>query len=200
MEHVLFVCTGNLCRSPIAEAVLRARLGQRGVGDVVVSSAGTLGFSSTATPDAARVASELGGDLSEHRARRLDAGLVESADLVVAMTADHVIDVVHQAPAAAPRVFKLAELARRATEVGPRRPGESLRAWVERLSEGRSAKPWADSRDDPDVADPMGESVEFYRRTGLEIDVLLAPVVDAGWPSRRRQERGGDDGPRPRLA
>lgn len=179
-EHVLFVCTGNLCRSPIAEAILRARLVAGGADDVVVSSAGTMGFSSAATPEAALVAGELGGDLTQHRARRLDPGLVESAAVVVAMTADHVIDILYRCPDAAPRVFKLAELARLGGE-SPRAAGEPLRAWAERLSTGRSDRPWADSRDDADVADPMGEPVEFYRGTAAEIDALLARVVEAAW-------------------
>lgn len=183
VDHVLFVCTGNLCRSPIAEALLRARLGERGVDDVVVSSAGTMGFAAAATRDAARAAAELGGDLSEHRARRLDPGVVESADLVVAMTADHVIDLLHRAPDSAPNVFKLAELARRASEHEARRSGEALGDWALRLSTGRSDKPWVDSADDPDVADPMGETVEVYRATAAEIDALLLPVVEAGWPA-----------------
>lgn len=179
---MLFVCTGNLCRSPIAEALLRVRLEGRGAADVVVSSAGTLGFGAGATAEASVVAAEFGGDLDGHRARRLDAGLLESADLIVAMTADHVIDVVHQAPAAAARVFKLTELARLAPE-RPRHPGEPLRDWALRLSGHRSDRPWADSLDDPDVADPMGETVETYRETARLIDGLLEPVVAGGWPS-----------------
>lgn len=178
---MLFVCTGNLCRSPIAEALLRARLRQRGVDNVVVSSAGTMAFSSSATSDAALVASELGGDLSEHRARRLDPGVIESADLVIAMTVDHMIDVLHRSPSSAPRVFKLTEMARLAA-AAPRGTDEGLRAWAERLGAGRSERPWADSQDDPDVADPMGETVEFYRGTAREIDELLEDVVGAGWP------------------
>lgn len=183
MEHVLFVCTGNLCRSPMAEGLLRARLRERGIEEVIVSSAGTMGFSAAATEDAALAASELGGDLSEHRARRLEAGLIESADLVLAMTADHVIDLLHQAPAAAPRVFKLSELARLGPASDPRRSHETIRVWAERLAAGRSERPWADSRDDPDVADPMGGTLDVYRETASEIDRLLTTIVEAGWPA-----------------
>ncbi|HLG00341.1 MAG TPA: low molecular weight phosphatase family protein [Acidimicrobiia bacterium] len=180
MDHVLFVCTGNLCRSPIAEALLRARLAGHAE-DVLVTSAGTMAFASSATSDAELVAAEMGGDLSDHRARRLDPGLVESADLIIAMTADHVIDILHQAPSAAPRVFKLTELARLAAST-PRGDGESVREWAHRLGGHRSKRPWADSRDDRDVADPMGETVDFYRATAREIDALLAEVVAGGWP------------------
>lgn len=182
-DHVLFVCTGNLCRSPLGEALLRARLAERGVDDVRVSSAGTLGSAAGATSEARSVAEEMGGDLSGHRSRRLESGLVASADLVIAMTADHVIDLVHQAPSEADRVFKLTELARRAKEEGPRRPGESLRAYAERLGSGRSERPWADSRDDPDVTDPFGETVDIYRGIAVEIERSLAAVIEHAWPT-----------------
>lgn len=182
MDHVLFVCTGNLCRSPIAEALLRRRLADRGIVDVVVSSAGTMGLGSRATPEAREAAAERGGDLSEHRARRLDAGLVASADLVVAMTADHVIDLVYQAPDETSRIFKLSEIARLARDAEPRRLDEELRPYAERLSAGRSEKPWVDSRTDVDVDDPMGTTLDVYRETAESIDTLLGDLVDGAWP------------------
>ena len=82
---VLFVCTGNTCRSPFAEAVAR----REGHGDV--ESAG-LGASAGDQPpeDAIAVARELGYDLSSHRARRLTEEMLERADVVVGMTAAHV--------------------------------------------------------------------------------------------------------------
>lgn len=181
-EHVLFVCTGNLCRSPLAEALLRRRLEQRGVDGVVVSSAGTMAFGASATAEARQVAEEWGGDLRTHRAQRLDAGLIASGDLVVGMTADHVIDLVHHAPSEAPRIFKMAELARVAEAEEPRSPGETLRAYAERLGAGRPDKVWASSRSDLDVADPMGETVEAYRHTADHLDKHLTVFVENAWP------------------
>lgn len=179
-EHVVFVCTGNLCRSPMAEALLRRRLDEHGVEGVVVSSAGTRAAWSGATEVAVDVVEGMGARLRGHRTCRVDRGLVEASDLVVVMTADHVIDVVHEAPDAAGRVFKLAEL-ERLTAQSPRRQGETLREYAARLAEHRSSKPWADSRDDADVADPMGESAEFYQRIASEIDGYLEAIVPRVW-------------------
>ena len=67
MTHVLFVCTGNICRSPLAEALLRRELGLRGTDGVQVSSAGTGAWEGAPTSEGAYlVALENGLDLSAH--------------------------------------------------------------------------------------------------------------------------------------
>jgi protein-tyrosine phosphatase len=182
-EHVLFVCTGNLCRSPLAEVLLRARLAARTFDHVVVSSAGTWAGSAPAPAEARLVATEHGGDLSGHRARRIDAGLVESADLVVGMTADHLIDVAHHVPGAEPRLFKLSELARLGVEHGVRTSGEPLRAYLARVGGGRGERVWGHSHGDPDVPDPFGETAEAYRRVAGQIAAVLDVVVEHVWPA-----------------
>ena len=83
--NVLFVCTGNTCRSPFAEAVAR----HEGHGDA--ASAGIGAYAGDQPPeDAIVIARDLGYDLSSHRARRLTEEMVERADVVVGMTAAHV--------------------------------------------------------------------------------------------------------------
>jgi len=88
--HILFVCTGNTCRSPMAAAIARRVAEERGLADVVVSSAGTGALEgSTASDGALLVGIEQGTDLSEHRAQVLSRALVESADVVLAMSQQH---------------------------------------------------------------------------------------------------------------
>jgi protein-tyrosine-phosphatase len=87
---VLFVCTGNTCRSPMAEGILKKMLEDKGVGNLEVSSAGTHGLSNApASLFAMQVAGERGADLSKHRSRRLTPEMIEEADLVLAMSPDH---------------------------------------------------------------------------------------------------------------
>jgi protein-tyrosine phosphatase len=89
MKSVLFVCTGNTCRSPLAEALLRLEAGRRDV-DIEASSAGTFAATgSPASPQSVLAAGRRGADLSSHRSRGLDPALLSRADLVLAMTPAH---------------------------------------------------------------------------------------------------------------
>jgi protein-tyrosine-phosphatase len=87
---VLLVCSGNTCRSPMAEALLRRALEQHGPAGVTVSSAGT-GASpgAPASEGAYLVALEAGLDLSAHRARLLTAELVRDSRLILVMSRSH---------------------------------------------------------------------------------------------------------------
>lgn len=88
--HVLFVCTGNTCRSPMAEALLREALTSRGADQVTVSSAGTGAWEGApASEGAYLVGLEHGLDLSGHRARLLTRDLVKSVDLILTMAGSH---------------------------------------------------------------------------------------------------------------
>ena len=88
--HVLFVCTGNTCRSPLAEVIARRKIDERQLSGVTVSSAGTSAWpDSSASDGALLVALERGGDLSDHRARALSPEIVASADLILTMGPHH---------------------------------------------------------------------------------------------------------------
>ena len=93
--RVLFVCTGNTCRSPTAEALARRFLRERGWDHVTVESAGTHAFpGAPASGGALRAAARHGIDLSEHRSRPLTPEMVAGADMVLTMSPGHVARVV----------------------------------------------------------------------------------------------------------
>ncbi len=107
---LLFVCSGNTCRSPMAEALARAALAQSGLSDITVASAGTDAFTGEAASTNARSAMrERGLDLGAHRARRLDRDVVEEADLILTMTSRHKDRVVSLVPRAIEKTFTLKE-------------------------------------------------------------------------------------------
>jgi protein-tyrosine phosphatase len=88
--NLLFVCTGNTCRSPMAEAIARAELHHRGWQHVDVRSAGVAAAGgAAASTGAVDVAHENALDLSAHTSHQLSADLVEWADLVLAMGESH---------------------------------------------------------------------------------------------------------------
>ena len=88
--RLLFVCTGNTCRSPMAEVAARRRIADLGWDGVEVRSAGVGAFDgSPASDGAVRVAEANGLDLSGHAATLLSHEAVEWADLILAMSASH---------------------------------------------------------------------------------------------------------------
>jgi protein-tyrosine phosphatase len=101
---VLFVCYGNICRSAMAEGILRTRLHSRGLaGDVRVASAGTSGVNAgrRADPRARTAVRRRGGDIRDLRARRLADDDFENFDLILVMDEQNRIDVLGRAAARA---------------------------------------------------------------------------------------------------
>src|SRR5690348_4862414 len=108
MKTILFVCTGNVCRSPMAEGIMRHATRERG--DYRVLSAG-LGacVGQPPSPNAVEAVRELGIDISGQRSRPLTPELVQQADYIFGMTHSHIDTVSMLFPQAAERTFLLRE-------------------------------------------------------------------------------------------
>jgi protein-tyrosine phosphatase len=106
-ERVLIVCTGNICRSPMAEAVLAARLAGRGHAARVESAGLAALVGAPADPTACALLAERGLDLSRHRARQLVPDLVRASDLVLVMETAQQRAVEAMVPTARGRVQRL---------------------------------------------------------------------------------------------
>ena len=107
--HVCFVCTGNICRSPIAEKVLVDELQKAGLAERVrVTSAGTGGWHVGGPPvhRAAALLTTHGYDASRHVAQQFGPAWFAETDLVLAMDADNYSDIVAQGPGASVRMFR----------------------------------------------------------------------------------------------
>jgi len=91
VRRVEIVCTGNICRSPIGEVVLRAKLAEAGIDDVLVSSSGTGRWhvGDPMDPRAAAALRRRGYDGSSHRAREFEVGWFAERDFVLAMDSGH---------------------------------------------------------------------------------------------------------------
>jgi protein-tyrosine-phosphatase len=88
--HLLFVCTGNTCRSPLAEGIARHLIAERQLTDISVGSAGTSAWPDAPASDGSLlVAMEHGIDLGEHRARPLAPDIVAASDLILVMGPHH---------------------------------------------------------------------------------------------------------------
>lgn len=92
--NLLFVCTGNTCRSPMAEALARYALAGRGRDDVAVASAGTSAWpGSAASEEVPAVLDEIGVALDDHEATELSPERIEWADLILVMSPRHAMEV-----------------------------------------------------------------------------------------------------------
>ncbi|MEW6279511.1 MAG: low molecular weight protein arginine phosphatase [Candidatus Eremiobacterota bacterium] len=162
--RVLFVCTGNTCRSPPA-SVLAESLGLE---------AGSAGLSAVAGWPASEPAQEsarkLGLDLASHRSRRVDAEAVEAADLILTMTASHLAALLREFPQARGRAAQL---------------GVYARLGVEALE--------APPDPEADVPDPFGSSQGVYDDCAEAIraclEALQAPVRRGESPREASSER-----------
>ena len=179
---ILCVCTGNICRSPLAERLLRARLGGM-LGDrartFAVGSAGTHGWEGAAMdPVAAGELVRLGGDPTSFRGRQLTAELISAADLVLTATRGHRRVVLGELPEALRRTFTMTEFAHLVTDVET----------ADRSADAESPAglvAWAASRrgsatlDDYDIADPYGASQGVHQRVADHISTFVDQTVTA---------------------
>lgn len=171
---VLFVCTGNICRSPMAE-VLFAHMAP----DAEVSSAGTMDWSGQPAHEYAIAAmAERGLDLSAHRSRRLSEYLVDESDLIVVMTRNHGWAVEARSEAKAAATFLPAELSRLADHVGDRN-GADAQSWVAQLHTQRDTQTKARfiGRAADEIPDPIGESLPYFRVIADRLERELAPAA-----------------------
>ena len=186
--RLLFVCTGNICRSPFAEILgrhlLRGRLGGRAAAAFEISSAGVGAVvGSGMHPDSrAELAPwHLDGVLSAgFSARQLQPDMIERADLVLGATARHRSAVVDGCPAALPIAFALREFARLASAVDPAElpahPVARAHTLVEQVRLRRGLVPSAPGGDD--VPDPIGGTREAHHRAAELTCSALTTVVD----------------------
>lgn len=184
-ERVLFICTANQGRSPMAEALLRARLAERGLdGHVQVASAGLWEGGFPVSKPVLEAVATRGGDLKTHRSRRVTAEMARNADLVIGLAREHVQEVVALDPDLASRTFTLKALARHLDGRPPRAADQSLSDYVGDASvldaaSGHSV-PVTEAGDD--VEDPYGRPVWAVAETADEIAALLDRVVSRLWP------------------
>jgi protein-tyrosine phosphatase len=185
--RILFVCTGNICRSPMGQAMLTSRFRTALADDaerlVEVTSAGTYGLVGHAIePDAVTVLGELGVHPDDFAARELVRDIVEEQDLVLTATREHRAASVSMLPRASRRIFTIREFARLVEAVDVAgvegaEPVERARALIDAAASQRGYVR-APSPADDDVADPYRRPVDAFRVAGQQIDAATELIAD----------------------
>jgi protein-tyrosine phosphatase len=190
---ILVVCTGNICRSPVAERLLRAQSEALGL-PVVVHSAGTQSMvGHDMTPEAAHLAQHYGADPVDHHSKQLTEQQIGDADLILTATREHRSKVVSLHPRAARYTYTLNQFARllpAAVDSITTSPVElvetpqpdlatQLRNLVAEVSATRGFSPPPLHPDDDDIEDPYRQSTEVYARVGTVINATVTQITEA---------------------
>lgn len=193
--RILFVCTGNVCRSPVAErlatAWARKKLAHSPEVDAVrIESAGLGAVAGRPMdPHAAAALVGLGGDPGGFRSREFTRELAQDADLVLTMTRDQRRTVLEANPRGLRRTFTLAEAAdllRRADLTGLSLLPLTARTRElgRRLDAARAGRPTADG---DDTADPIGQHAGVHEEVAGLVAAALRPLADVLFTSVRVQ-------------
>lgn len=169
--HVLFVCTGNICRSPTAERLAVAYSPRFQIPDFTASSAGTRAMiGHPIHPDAAPVLEQLGGTPSAFAARQINARIASDADLILTMTKAHRDVVLELAPHRLNRTFNISEAARLVSDFG-----------AESVADLAALRPHLGQREVTDISDPIGKDADVFAAIGSQIAQLLQPILKLCW-------------------
>lgn len=189
------VCTGNICRSPLAHQLLQTMADQAGL-SVAVSSAGTYAeVGNPMHPQSVKSMQEMGFDPQPHVAQQLTAELLQEADLVISATEEHRSFVARTNPAAIKRSFTMLELARiakylasnpQAIDAQVLAEATTLQQKVEIAGRYRGYAPPAQATED--VLDPWGRDYAEYQRVAKQMQQVLIEVINWWGPANDSDE------------
>ncbi|MGN6405360.1 arsenate reductase/protein-tyrosine-phosphatase family protein [Sinomonas sp.] len=185
--RILTVCTGNVCRSPLAERLLQSGLDEAAPGAFSVSSAGVRALvGQPAQSGSAEIAQRLGTSLETFTARQLTERLVADADLILVLAEAHRAPLLALAPSALKRTFTLREFARIVELLpGPTTRETVQETWHRYVADGDRIRHRA--RGDNDVTDPYGLDAAAYEQMAREITPAVSTLISAAEPRRRRR-------------
>jgi protein-tyrosine phosphatase len=183
--RILMLCTGNICRSPLAEHILAVQAERLSL-HIEVSSAGTHAMVGGSVPqEIQEVFGRLEAGVMQHNPRQLTAEIALSSDVILTATREHRKFVVSLAPRTASNAFTMSQFARllrgytQILETGDVKPALSLRHLIRELADIRGLVLPPDLPEDDDIADPYRQGQAAYDAAGLEISASMAFIGQA---------------------
>ena len=177
---MLFVCTGNICRSPLGERLLASRLNASA--PIRVYSAGTHAVVGMGIDGPSALAlQELGINAGGHVAQQLTAELVDGADLILTAESAHRSAIVQVHPLNFRNTFTMREFGRLGASLGPLDGPPTVERLRSRVAEvaGQRGLVEAPAAGADEVGDPFGAALEVARQTATKISVAVDAIVSA---------------------
>jgi protein-tyrosine phosphatase len=178
---VTFVCMGNICRSPLAEKVLRARLRERGFGDVEITSAGLQAVVGSGMDELPKAIAERAGADSAHVAKPVSAELLRASSLILTMTREQRAEIAQEYPFALKRTFTLVEFTRILTELEgdvPRPSRSAGRTLFDAVVDASRFRGMIALTEVDDIEDPYRRSAETHERVGSRVTQLADHLAE----------------------
>lgn len=145
---IMFICTGNICRSAMAHWLLKKKLEERNIKNVEVYSAGIYADSGDmSTHEAIEVMEEYGVDLKKHRATKVQNSNIKDMDIILCMTLSHKRDLIYMYPELKEKIYTLKEYVK-------------------------------DEKNGVEIRDPWGYDIVTYRFCASEIDACLDKLIE----------------------
>lgn len=147
--NILFVCTGNTCRSPMAEGIMKLLLKNKNLTGFYVSSAGVSACDGLYASTNAQIAAQgIGADISLHSSRQIDSNMLSCADVVLCMTPSHKSQLCCSFSQFKDKIYTLPEYVCSSTEQYP-----------------------------TEIADPFGSDIHAYQKCASDIEALLIRLL-----------------------
>ena len=180
--RILMVCTGNICRSPMAEQMLRKKFAERNIKNVVIDSAGVYAMEGEPmTIEASTSMRAVGYAPASHAAKQATADIIASANLVLTATQDHRSDVVRALTRANRFTFTIKEFANLAAYIAEPDPDVELPVatdLADKLVITSMARGYAPEVADADIEDPYQRGQAVFDATRAELEPLLDAIAD----------------------